>query len=91
MKAQLEALVGQMHRSGIIYAEAVQEFRKIFITTALRENRWNRSKTACAQQMHRNTLSRITAELHIEFPHFRHGAQRASQELPAQNAKKRSA
>ena len=35
MKSQLEALVGQMHSSGILYSEAVREFKKCYITDVL--------------------------------------------------------
>jgi DNA-binding NtrC family response regulator len=89
MKVQLESLVMQMHLKGILYEEAVQEFKKVFVTTALRENRWNRSKTAHQMQMHRNTLSRLTAELEIEVPRSRHGPQRASGGISDENSEKK--
>ena len=33
MKDQLEALIMQMYKSGILYSEAVREFKKRFILT----------------------------------------------------------
>jgi len=38
VKDQLEALILQMHKSGILYSEAVREFKKKFILTVLEEN-----------------------------------------------------
>ena len=63
MKDQLEALILQMHKGGILYSEAVREFKKRFILTVLQENRGNQCKTARQLGMHRNTLSRTIAEL----------------------------
>ena len=37
MKDQLESLVMQMYKSGILYSEAVREFKKRFILTVLLE------------------------------------------------------
>ena len=36
-KAQLETLVLWMHRTGILYSEALEEFRRQFILVVLRE------------------------------------------------------
>ena len=44
--AELDALVVRMYRAGISYAEAVREFRKQFVLTALRDTNWNESKAA---------------------------------------------
>ena len=38
MKDQLEALVQQMYKSGILYSEAVREFKKRFLLTVLESN-----------------------------------------------------
>ena len=46
MKAQLEALVLEMHRGGILYSEAVREFRRAFITTVIRENNGNQLRSS---------------------------------------------
>jgi Fis family transcriptional regulator, factor for inversion stimulation protein len=66
VKDQLEALVGQMYKSGILYSEAVREFKKRFIITVLQENNGNQCKAARQLGMHRNTLSRTIAELELD-------------------------
>jgi len=69
MKSQLESLVLQMYKSGILYSEAVREFKKRFILTVLQENQGNQCRAARQLGMHRNTLSRTIAELRI--PRYR--------------------
>lgn len=76
MKDQLEALVAQMYRSGILYAEAVQEFKKRFILTVLQETHGNQCKAARELGMHRNTLSRTIEELKIDMRAVREGTRR---------------
>lgn len=76
MKDQLEALVSQMYRSGILYSEAVREFKKRFIVTVLEENNGNQCKAARQLGMHRNTLSRTIAELDVDVKALRTGARR---------------
>ena len=66
MKDQLEALVMQMYKSGILYSEAVREFKKRFILTVLHENKGNQCKAAKQLRMHRNTLSRTLTELALD-------------------------
>ena len=66
MKEQLEALVLQMVRGGIRYAEAVREFKKAFLTKVLVENRGNQCKAAAALGMHRNSLGRTLANLKMD-------------------------
>jgi Fis family transcriptional regulator, factor for inversion stimulation protein len=66
VKDQLEALVTQMYQSGILYSEAVREFRKRFILTVLEHNHGNQCKAAKQLGMHRNTLSRTIAELDLD-------------------------
>ena len=46
MKDQLEALVAQMHSTGILYSEAVREFKKRFIMNVLQQNKGNQCKAA---------------------------------------------
>ena len=46
MKDQLEALIMQMYKSNILYAEAVREFKKKFILTVLQENKGNQCRAA---------------------------------------------
>lgn len=76
MKEQLEALVAQMCQSGILYSEAVREFRKRFILTVLEQNNGNQCKAARQLDMHRNTLSRTITELDLDVRAVRAGARR---------------
>ena len=76
MKDQLEALINQMHKSGILYSEAVREFKKKFIFTVLQENNGNQCKAARELGMHRNTLSRTISELKLDIRAVRDDARR---------------
>ena len=76
MKDQLEALVSQMHKTGILYSEAVREFKKRFILAVLQENQGNQCKAARELGMHRNTLSRTIAELKLDVRGLRNGVRR---------------
>ncbi len=76
MKDQLEALVLQMYRSNILYAEGVREFKKRFILTVLEENKGNQCRAARELGMHRNTLSRTINELRIDVRQLREGEKR---------------
>lgn len=76
MKDQLEALVAQMYSSGILYSEAVREFKKRFLMNVLQQNRGNQCKAARELGMHRNTLSRTIAELKLDVRQFRDGGRR---------------
>ena len=76
MKDQLEALILQMHKSGILYSEAVREFKKRFIVAVLEENHGNQCKAARELGMHRNTLSRTITELKVDLRGLRSGARR---------------
>lgn len=67
MKDQLEALINQMYKSGILYSEAVREFKKRFILAVLQENNGNQCKAARELGMHRNTLSRTISELKLDM------------------------
>ena len=71
MKDQLEALVQQMHKSGILYSEAVREFKKRFLLTVLEQNGGNQCRAARELGMHRNTLSRKLTEYKLD--HRRNG------------------
>jgi Fis family transcriptional regulator len=75
-RAQLDALVLQMRAAGISYAEAVQEFRKEFILTALRDVNWNKTKAARVLGMHRNTLARTLRELNLDVRALRNAGRR---------------
>ena len=76
MRDQLEALITQMYRSNILYAEAVREFKKKFIQTVLQENKGNQCRAARELGMHRNTLSRTITELRIDVRQLRDGVKR---------------
>jgi DNA-binding NtrC family response regulator len=76
VKDQLEALVSQMYRSGILYSEAVREFKKRFLLAVLHENNGNQCKAARELGMHRNTLSRTISELKLDMRAVRDSARR---------------
>lgn len=65
-----------MYKGGILYSEAVREFKKRFIVTVLEENHGNQCKAARELGMHRNTLSRTITELDVDVKIFRPGARR---------------
>ncbi|HET6843433.1 MAG TPA: helix-turn-helix domain-containing protein [Candidatus Angelobacter sp.] len=88
MKDQLETLVAQMHTSGILYSEAVQEFKKRFIMNVLQQNRGNQCKAARELGMHRNTLSRTIADLNLDVRQFRDGRRPVRSERPLMMEKK---
>jgi DNA-binding NtrC family response regulator len=71
VKDQLEALIMQMYKSGILYSEAVREFKKRFILAVLQENNGNQCKAARELGMHRNTLSRTINELKVDIRSLR--------------------
>ena len=65
MKEQLERLVSEMIDRGLRYDEAVGEFERKFIMTALEKNKGNQTRAAKAMGIHRNTLNkRLTAYNH---------------------------
>jgi DNA-binding NtrC family response regulator len=76
VKDQLEALVTQMYKAGILYSEAVREFKKRFLLTVLEENHGNQCKAARELGMHRNTLSRTINELELDVATLRNGMRR---------------
>jgi DNA-binding NtrC family response regulator len=83
MRGELDALIKRMHEGGILYAEAVREFRKAFIATVLRENNGNQSKAARELRMHRNTLSRIASALELDVHTLRSGGRRPPRRAPS--------
>jgi DNA-binding NtrC family response regulator len=91
VKDQLEALILQMHKSGILYSEAVREFKKKFILTVLQENKGNQCKAARQLGMHRNTLSRTITELNLDVRAFRPGARRPPRSVRPSSYDRRSA
>jgi DNA-binding NtrC family response regulator len=66
VKRELDNLITQMHAGGITYDEAVREFKRRFILEVLSSHRGNQCKAAKELGVHRNTLSRILAELKID-------------------------
>ncbi len=76
MKRELDSLVGQMYAGGITYTEAVREFKKRFLLEVLLAHRGNQCKAAKDLQVHRNTLSRMIAELQIDPAEVRAGLKR---------------
>jgi Fis family transcriptional regulator, factor for inversion stimulation protein len=76
MRSELDALISQMHKGGILYTEAVREFKKAFIARVLRENNGNQSKAARELGMHRNTLTRVSSMLELDVRTLRPGSRR---------------
>jgi len=91
VRDQLAALVTQMHQSGILYSEAVREFRKHFILTVLHQNNGNQCKAAKQLGMHRNTLSRTIAELNLDARAVRAGSRRPPRSEKASVASQKAA
>ena len=58
MRKQLELLVTEMLERRIYLEEAVGEFEKTFIQSALKQTEGNQTKAAKVLGLHRNTLSR---------------------------------
>jgi DNA-binding NtrC family response regulator len=65
VREQLEKLIGEMVDKGILYVDAQREFEKRFILRILARCDGNLSRAAAALGIHRNTLSRKMAELHL--------------------------
>jgi Fis family transcriptional regulator, factor for inversion stimulation protein len=65
VKDQLDALVNQMIEHGVAYEDAVSEFERRFIGKMLEKSNNNRSKTAQALGIHRNTLSRKISQFRL--------------------------
>lgn len=76
MKRELDALITQMHAAGISYSDAVRQFKKRYILEVLAHHRGNQCKAATELGMHRNTLSRTLAELHMDTAQIRKGMRR---------------
>lgn len=76
MKRELDNLVVQMYASGITYEEAVREFRRRYIQEVLSHNKGNQCKAARQLGVHRNTLSRIMADLQLDPTQIKLGLKR---------------
>ena len=88
MSAALDELVLQMYRAGMAYSEAIREFKKQFVLTALRDTNWNESKAAPVLQMHRNTLRRTLRELNLDLRALRKAERRPARRVGSQNQNK---
>ncbi len=86
MKAQLDELVMQMYRGGITYSEAVREFKKAFLLTALKHSNGNQSKAAPQLGMHRNSLARTLSDLQLDARALRPGGRRPPGREPSLSA-----
>jgi Fis family transcriptional regulator len=91
VKDQLESLVMQMYKSGILYSEAVREFKKRFLLSVLQENNGNQCRAARELGMHRNTLSRTIAELKLDVRAIRSGVRRPPRGARPQVMEKKAA
>jgi DNA-binding NtrC family response regulator len=76
MKQQLEDLVREMRRRGTPYDQAVDEFKKAFLSVVLRANNGNQSKSAKQLGLHRNTLTRTVLAMRIDLRAMRPSARR---------------
>jgi hypothetical protein len=76
LKRELDALITQMHAAGISYSDSVRQFKKRYILEVLAHHRGNQCKAATELGMHRNTLSRTLAELHMDTAQIRKGMRR---------------
>jgi DNA-binding NtrC family response regulator len=63
---RLEILIKEMCEREIQYKDAMDEFEKIFIETASKKFKGNRSKVAKAIGIHRNTLNSRARALKIK-------------------------
>ncbi len=75
MQDHLESLVLRMYKGGIRYSEALREFRKTFVLTVLREQKWNQARAAETLDVHRNTLRRLVRDFELDIRSLR-GARR---------------
>jgi len=94
VKNELAVLVSQMHSSGILYSEAVREFKKVFIAHVLQQHKGNQCKAARQLGMHRNTLSRTLTELDLDVRDLRSRSKesrRPPRSAPAPLAEKKAA
>jgi Fis family transcriptional regulator, factor for inversion stimulation protein len=76
VKRELEGLVTQMHSSGVRYEDAVRDFKRQYLREVLLAHRGNQCKAAEELGMHRNTLSRIMADLGLSLAEVRAGLKR---------------
>jgi Fis family transcriptional regulator, factor for inversion stimulation protein len=90
MTDALGTLVFQMYRGGILYSEALNEFKKTFIATVLRENNCNQIQAARQLYMHRNTLGRLIVQLELDMTRLREPRRRPANPASRISSRKRS-
>jgi Fis family transcriptional regulator len=86
VKNELAILVSEMNTSGILYDEAVREFKKVFIAHVLEQNKGNQCKAAKQLGMHRNTLSRTITELSLDIRPLRKSNAQSKDRRPPRSA-----
>jgi DNA-binding NtrC family response regulator len=74
--AAIAAACEEARNHGLDFETTVAAFRRSFISQTLREHRGNQCKAATDLHMHRNTLSRICAELMIDAAAYRNQGSR---------------
>lgn len=62
-KDRLAVLIAEIYSSGIYYGEAIQAFKKQYLTHVLLTCNGNQSRAAIELGVHRNTLCRTIVEL----------------------------
>ena len=69
MREQLDQLVAEMIEKRLYLEEAVGEFEKKFIQSALKKTEGNQTKAAKVLGLHRNTLNRKIAQHKLNGRH----------------------
>jgi len=83
LKRELHSLVTQMHSAGISYTDALRQFKRRYLLEVLAHHKGNQCKAAEELGMHRNTLSRILAELDMDTAQIRIGIRNGLRRPPA--------
>ena len=83
VKRELQSLVTQMHSSGVAYNEAVRQFKRRYLFEVLAQHKGNQCKAAEELGMHRNTLSRLLADLEMDSTQIRKGIRAGMRRPPA--------
>lgn len=64
---KMEELISVLVESELPLKEVLKEFEKIYIETAAKKYKGNKTKTAKALGLHRNTLHNLTRTLNIKM------------------------
>ena len=67
MRHELDSAVTLMQAGGVTYEAAVHAFKRLYIIKILNRHRGIQTKAALEMGVHRNTLRRMMAELHISL------------------------